>query len=350
MKASSITMMGKTTGVDGAIDTSNLVIVADGDVTLESTVTADSLHVTATGDLELSHSITLRSPPGHTASALVAGGEVALGDNVVISGTSDSVLTVTGASVAFAPSSIIRGIDTRIVATEGGVRLGTIDGGALAVRAPGDIVLGRLFARGASLVSLDGNIDFGGPVQIGGPGVHAAALRTAAGLGADGSLYARAPGSITIEGPMAAAGGITLAAGSIVTTGEGYLSDNLNAGMPIVLRGDRIAISFRDPALGAQPLNLNVAGYTAPAARSARFFFDTARPIDFTTLKVLNVRVDAGGTVRYAPWSECSMLPVAAGSWLEVWGGPAGRCAQPPALDPVEARPIAPQPSSLSQR
>ena len=349
MSASSITMTGKTTGVDGAINTSNLVIVADGDVTLENTIVADSLKVSVTGDLELSHSITLRSPTGHTASTLNAGGEVTLGDDAVISGTPASVLTISGASITFAPSSTIRGIDTRITATSGGVTLGRIDGGALTVRAPGDIALGSLSAGAAHITSVRGNIDFGGPVRISAPDTAARSASPLAG-GADGQLVARADGTITIAALMAADGGISLAARSILTTGTGSIIERTAAGAPIVLRGDTIALTFADPADGNQPVSLSLAGYTAAAARTATLLFRTPRPIDFTQLRVLRLRLDANGAVRYAPWSECSRLPVAAGNWLALGGGPAGRCVQPPALDPVPPTPIEPHPSTLSQR
>ena len=115
---------------------------------------------------------------------------------------------------------------------------------------------------------------------------------------------------------MAADGGISLAARSIFTTGTGSIIERTAAGAPIVLRGDTIALTFADPVDGTQPVSLNIAGYTAAAARSATLLFRTPRPIDFTQLRVLRLRLDANGAVRYAPWSECSRLPVAAGNWL----------------------------------
>ena len=235
-------------------------------MTLENTIVADSLKVSVTGDLELSHSITLRSPTGHSASTLIAGGEVSLGDDAVISGTPASVLTISGASIAFAPSSAIRGIDTRITATSGGVALGRIDGGALTVLAPGDIALGSLSAGAAHLTSVRGNIDFGGPVRMSASDLARSSASPLAGS-ADGQLVARADGTITIAAPMAADGGISLAARSIFTTGTGSIIERTAAGAPIVLRGDTIALTFADPVDGTQPVSLNIAGYTAAAAR-----------------------------------------------------------------------------------
>nr|WP_255630995.1 leukotoxin LktA family filamentous adhesin [Novosphingobium sp. FKTRR1] len=340
MNASSITMTGKTTGVDGAIDTSNLVIVADGDVSLESTITADSLHVSVTGDLELSHSITLRSPAGHTQSVLVAGGAVTLGDDAVISGTPSTLLSITGASIGFAPTSTIRGVDTTIVATSGPALIGTIEGGAFSLRARGDIALGSLAASSAEVVSTRGNIDFGGSVRI-----------TSGGLAGSGRLAARAAGAITIAAPFSAGGGISLAARDITSAGSGYLASNA----PIVLRADRMALTVADLQPGSAPVRLNVSGFSAPFTNEATFAFSTPRLLDFTTLKVARLRIDDNGEVRFAPWTECELLPVAAGNWLAMGGGPAGRCAQPPALDPVgsqriESKPALARPATLSHR
>lgn len=323
MRASSITMQGAgTVGVDGAIDTQNLVIDTVGDVTLENTIVADSINVHATGGVEILHSITFRSPPGHTVSSLIGGGEITLGQDAVLSGTPQTRLILSGSSLAFDPTSVIRGLDTTLIATSGPATLGTIEGGALNLLAQGDIALGRLATRSAVIVSQQGGITFGGPVAI-----------------SAGRLDASAATAIAVNAPMSAFGGIALSAPLIAGGSGGSLTDQANPGAPITLRADRIDLSLASAAGTTGWIKLDVAGYSGMFARDVKLTFDTDRPIDFGTIRAIRLRIDANGHIAYAPWTACETMPVVVGSWFAVAGGAGGRCSGPVALDPVEGGP-----------
>ena len=336
MKASSITMNGAgTVGIDGAIDTQNLVIDTVGDVTLENTILADSITVHATGGIELLHSITLRSPAGHTQSALIGGGEVTLGAGAILSGDPATQLTISGASLLFDPASTIRGLNTTLIATGGAATpgtatIGTVEGGTVSLRAQGDIALGRIATQAASIVSLRGAINFGGAVQIAAP----------AGPGS-GRLDASAATAITVNDAISASGGIRFIAPMITGGPAGYLTDRDGLGAPIVLRADRIALRFRDAGGNTPPWTIDVGGYVDGLARDVALLFDTARPVDFSAIRAITLRIDANGHLVYAPWTACETLPVAAGSWFAYGGGPGGRCSSPIALGPVEGGPVA---------
>ena len=325
-------------------------------------IDAGALTLTGGADLTTPGNINLRGPVS-LAGTLDATAGAAFSDAAPIVGRdAAAAVQITAAGVTFGPGAAITNAATSIVST-GPVLLQPVLanaawGQAVSVQAAGGVRAAALTGARITLTSRTGGIVLSGAATT--PGAFSAtaaqsiatmglsagsAVLTASagevalngvtritGAGARSTLLVNAGPEIVLGGPTSAAGGMTLSAQAIVSTGpNAYISNIDNAGALITLRANTMAVNFG----GSATIDVDARGLGGGVAAASIFNFAN-QPIDFLDLWSADTSLTGQAPVTIASLDMTGWLFVSlSGRSAELYVSGPGRIATRAIKTPV---------------